>query len=151
MAMECHCKQDFIDDIFAVILIWGDDRFDSDKWNQFKEDVDDCGILKWNIKKLYLSVNYLDQTVQAVNGHFITKKYQKPINLYQYIIRPNFAHPPWTIKGMISSMIQKYFYQNTHRDDSSNVAMHFYKRLKTRGWVSATLEPTYIMCCHTQQ
>merc|ERR1712086_1230046 len=128
--MPLLCR--FIDDIFAVVLFGGDDGLTDDEWNKFKEDVDDYGILRWNVEEPSLKVDYLDLTIQLENGRFVTQTYQKPINLYQYLT-PNSAHPRWTIRGMITSMLRVYFYQNTHREDYWKIAMQLYKRLKTRG------------------
>ena len=43
-----------IDDIFAVVLIGGDDGLNTDEWNQFKEVVENCGILRWNVDEPFL-------------------------------------------------------------------------------------------------
>ena len=133
----------FIDDIFAVILVGGEDGLTPNEWTDFKKDLNSHGILRWTVREPSMSVDYLDLTITIENGNIVTKTYQKPINLYQYIT-PNSAHPPWMIKGIITSMLRNYFYQNTHRSDYWDVAMKFYTRLRERGWERKTLEPIFI-------
>ena len=133
----------FIDDIFIVALIGGEDGLRPSEWNDFKRDLNSHGMLRWTIKEPSMSVDYLDLTVTIENGIIATKTYQKPMNLYQYIT-PNSAHPPWMIKGVITSMLRNYFHQNTHRSDYWDIAMKFYTRLRERGWDRKTLEPIFI-------
>ena len=132
-----------IDDIFAVALDGGEDGLQPSEWNDFKKDLNSHGMLKWTVQESSMSANYLDLTVTIENGNVVTKTYQKPTNLYQYIT-PNSAHPPWMIKGIITSMLRTYFYQNTHRSDYWDIAMKFYTRLRERGWDRKTLEPIFI-------
>ena len=122
----------YVDDIFAAVLVGGDDGFTNDEWTEFKKDIDDFGILRWNVDEPSKSVDFLDLTVEIENGSFVTRTYQKPINLYQYIT-PNSAHPPWMIKGMVMSMLRNYYRQNSKREDYWDISMKFYHRLKARG------------------
>ena len=101
----------FIDGIFAVVLFGGDNGLSIDAWNKFKEDIDNYDILRRNVEEPLLKVGYLDLTNQLENGHFVTQTYQKPIHLYQYL-NPKLAHPRWTIRGMITSMLCIYFLPN---------------------------------------
>ena len=55
-------------------------------------DIDDYGILRCHVEELLLKVDYLDLAIQLDNGHFVSQKYQRPINLYHYL-NPNLAHP----------------------------------------------------------
>ena len=125
--------------MFAVILVGGTDGFTLEDLQDFKTDVNNYGLLKWDIGHPSKSVNYLDLTVTIVNGRIETKTYLKPLNLHQYI-PPNSAHPLWMIKGMIHSMVRTYFYQNTHRNDYWEVSMKFYRYMRERGWDRETLE-----------
>ena len=58
------------------------------------------GILTWEVDKPSKSVTYLDLTIEIDGNSFITRTYQKPYNLYQYI-SPNSPHPAGMIKGVI--------------------------------------------------
>ena len=88
--------------------------------------MNDCGILKWKIWKPSTSVNYLDLNVPIKNGALVTKIYQKPTSLYQYISSYS-ALPPWMMKGIVPSMLTTYYFQNTHKEDYWKVEMTFYK------------------------
>ena len=135
----------FIDDLFAVVLIGGNDGMSKVEWLQFKKDLDNFedSILTWDCDEPSTSVDFLDLTVEIKDGAFITRTYQKPMNLYQYIL-PNSAHPPGMIKGMIYSMLRQYYLQNSNLEDYWKIAMLFYNRLKDRGWPRSTLEPIFI-------
>ena len=87
----------FIDDMYAIVLIGGQTGLTASEWAEFKEDLDDFGLLTWEIEEPSHSVNFLDLTIEIRDGHFFTKTYQKPTNLYQYI-PPSSAHPPGMIK-----------------------------------------------------
>jgi hypothetical protein len=47
------------------------------------------------------TINYSDLIIQLENGSFLTKTYEKPINLYQYLT-PNSAHPQWMIRDVVA-------------------------------------------------
>jgi hypothetical protein len=133
----------YIDDIYAIALVGGEDGFSKEKWEIFKKDINDFGILKWNVEDPSFSVDFLDLTLKIEDGNIVSKTYQKPTNLYQYIC-PNSAHPPWMIGGIVFSMLKRYYHQNTHVEDYWRVAMSFYKRLKDRGWDRRTLETAFV-------
>ena len=48
------------------------------------------------------------------------------------------------IKSIISSMLSKYYRQNTDITDYWKITMDFYKYLKDRGWTRAALEPVFV-------
>jgi hypothetical protein len=133
----------YIDDIFCVVLIGGDDGMSKVEWQQFKTDLNDFGILTWDTDEPASSVSFLDLTIEIENGLFITTTYRKPMNLYQYI-PPHSAHPPGMIKGMIYGMLRTYYRQNSRREDYWKNAMQFYKLLKNRGWLRATIESIFV-------
>ena len=133
----------FVDDVFGIALVGGDDGLSEDDWSQFKNDIDDFGILTWDVEDPSKSTNFLDLTIEIKDGAFITRTYQKPISLFQYLT-PHSAHPPWIIKAMIHGLLRKYYYQNTNREDYWKIAMQLYKRLKARNWDQATLKPIFV-------
>ena len=133
----------YVDDIFAIAKMGGDDGLTSAEWNAFKKDLNNFGLLKWKVNEPSSIVNFLDITLKIENGKITSKTYQKPTNLYQYISR-NSAHPSWMISGIIYSMLKRYYQQNTCRDDYWKVAMAFYNHLKYRGWNRRTLEKYFV-------
>ena len=133
----------FVDDIFAIIKVGGQDGMTADEWKIFKNDINSFGILEWDIDEPSKQVDFLDLTLWIDGDKILTKTYQKPINLYQYIT-PTSAHPPGMIKGMIFGSLRRYFEQNSRTEDFWTIAMQLYHRLKARGWDRATLEPIFI-------
>ena len=94
-----------VDDIYVIVLVGGEDGISEEEWEKFKYDIDELEILKWNITDLSLSVDSLDLTLTIKHGNIVSKTYQKPLNLYQYIC-PNSAHPPWMLKRIIFSVLK---------------------------------------------
>ena len=72
----------YIDDLFAIILWRENDGFKNLEWSNFKEDMDDFGILRWEVNEPTDIVDHLDITLELKNQQITTKTYQKPINLY---------------------------------------------------------------------
>ena len=109
----------------------------------FQKDLNDFGLLKWKINEPSFTVNFLDLTLKIEAGKITSKTYQKPTNLYQYTSN-NSAHPARMIRGIIYSMLKRYYQQNTSEDDYWKVAMAFYNHLKYRGWNRKTLEKYFV-------
>ena len=120
----------FIDDIFGIWV--GNSTTD---WDNFCNDVNNFGILKWDIKQQRLSttVNFLDLTLTINNDTITSKTYQKEMNLYLYLPAAS-AHPQGCIKGTIYGLIRRYFNQNTYRKDYVHIVGLFYRRICARGW-----------------
>ena len=117
----------FIDDLFGILLMGGKNGMAESELNDFENDMNNFGILIWEVENPSKSVTYLDLTIEIDGNSFITRTYQKPYNLYQYI-SPNSAHPSGMIKGVIHSMLRQYYHQNSRKDDYWKIAILFYKR-----------------------
>ncbi|KAL7546969.1 hypothetical protein ACHAWF_010289 [Thalassiosira exigua] len=123
----------FID---AMIGIWiGNDA----SFHDFKQDVDNFGILTWEFEEPSKSVDFLDLTIAIEGSSLTTKTYQKAMNLYQYI-PPQSAHPPGMIKGIIFGLMRNYFLQNTRQLDYQDMAVKLFNRFVARGWDQATIK-----------
>ena len=72
----------YIDDILGI---WTGNL--TTDWKAFSEDVNQFGILKWDITDTIpsLSVNFLDMTLSIENGKFVSRTFQKKMNLHLYI------------------------------------------------------------------
>jgi len=62
----------FIDDIFIIWL-----RDSTDAWQNFCTDVNNFGILTWEIEEMSNTVNFLDLTLTINNGKVESKTFQK--------------------------------------------------------------------------
>jgi len=113
------------DDLIGVAIFGGSGGLIINEWNEFKLDMNDFGILKWDIEESLKQIEYLDLNIGIESRMFTFKTYQKPINLYQYIT-PNSAHPPGMIQGVVHSQLLQYFKQNSRREDYWKIAMSFY-------------------------
>ena len=93
----------FIDDILGI---WIGNT--TTEWESFRNEVDNFGILTWDIKqqKLTTSVNFLDLTLTIRGGTIISSTYQKAMNLYLYLHFAS-AHPQGCIKGTVHSLIRR--------------------------------------------
>lgn len=132
----------FIDDGLGIWVPLNDGH-DNEAWDQFKEDLDDFGQLRWDVNPLSKSVDFLDLTISIVEGRIETKTYQKPLNLYQYI-PPQSAHPPGMLRGLVLGNVGRYYIQNTHTKDYKNIVIEFYRRLRARGYNSEVLTPLFL-------
>ena len=122
----------FVVVIYGIILVGGKYGFSKGEWGSFKDNIDDFRILKWNVEDPSLSFSFLHLTLTTEDGNIVSKTYQKPLNLYQYTC-PNPAQPPWMLKGIVFSMLNRYYYQNRHLKDLWEIAMLLFKRLKDQG------------------
>ena len=124
----------FIDDIYGILKLGDDDGMSADELEQFESDLDDFGILTWDMEQPTNSVDFLDLTVTIDNGKVSTRTFRKERNLYQYL-SPLSNHPRGIIKGMIHGMLKQYFRQNSNREDYWKNAMLLHRYLRKRGCV----------------
>jgi hypothetical protein len=133
----------FIDDIFGIWV--GNDTTD---WTAFCNDIDNFGVLHWDIRtqQLSTSVNFLDLTLTIEGSRIVSRTYQKEMNLYLYI-PPASAHSRGCIKGTIYGLVLRYHAQNTYRKDYVFFVKLLYRRLLARGWESSFIRPLIIEAC----
>ena len=125
----------FIDDGFGA---WND-LDDPTAWDRFKDDVNDFGILKWDINAPCQEVVFLDITICINNENRIeTRTYSKPQNIYQYIPQRS-AHPLKVGRSIIFGKMQRYHLQNSKRKDFIEQVDLLYERMKARGWQHSLL------------
>jgi len=133
----------FIDDAIGIWLPTGDHNTDTQLWNEFKNDMDDFGKLRWKCEPLSTTVDFLDLTITITNNLKIeTKTFQKALNLYLYI-PPHSAHPPGVLKGLIIGNIGRFYKQNTHLSDYRKVVIEFYRHLLNRGYDPTIVRPLF--------
>ncbi len=89
-------------------------------------------------------VDFLDMTFTIEpDGSISTKTYQKPMNLYLYLM-PESSHPPGVFKGMIFGMIRRYWHQNTHTSDFRQMVKLLYERLRARSHSTSALRQWFL-------
>ena len=132
----------FIDDIFGIWIPASVPNIQTD-FESFKATTNNFGILKWEFEELSTSVNFLDLTISIENNKIVTRTYQKPINLYQYIM-PQSCHPPGMAKGIITSLLRNYYRQNTKTTDYEIMAKHLFYQWVARGWTRTAMR-NYIL------
>ena len=120
-----------LDNIFGV---WVGE--DVERWEHYKENLNDFrpGKLEWETSPLLDSVDFLDLTINiGSNVQLKYNTYQKPYNLYLYI--PNrSAHPKGTIKSLVIGSIERYWRQNSRREDYQKIVAQLFQRLLARGF-----------------
>ena len=123
----------YIDDMIGIWL--GDDT----TWENFKRDTNNFGILTWDFEEPSHTVNFLDLTISIENCRIVTRTYQKPMNLYQYI-PPHSNHPPNMIKGIIYGLVSTFYRQNTKTEDYHDIVLKTFHRFVARGWSKSTIK-----------
>ena len=104
----------FIDDIIGI---WIGNH--TDEWEAYQADLNNFGILTWEVGPFSREVDFLDLTLRIEDGRIVSKTFQKPLNLYLYL-PPSSSHPlaasraqstvlldgtmPRTPSGMITSI-----------------------------------------------
>jgi len=122
-----YCR--FIDDIFGIWIGNPNGLY----FNQFIEYTNNFGLLKWDFSTPSKSVDFLDLTIFIEDGRLLTKTFQKPMNLYQYI-SPSSNHPPKMIVGILYSLLRTYKLQNSREEDYLDVTCRLHQRHVARGW-----------------
>ena len=117
--------------------LWKDDENHDDgiitRYNNFKHDLNNFGVLKWEAEDLGNSANFLDITITLSGGSISTKTFQKALNKYQYI-PPYSSHPKRMTRGIIYGLMRTYYLQNTASSDYKRIATLLFERHVERGW-----------------
>ena len=117
----------FINDIFGV---W---TGTTTQWKTFCTDVNNFGILRWEIETPTTAVTFLDLSLSITGNKIVSKTFQKPENLFLYLPASS-AHPQGCIKGTVYSLINRYYRHNTNRKDYIFYVAELYRHLLNRGW-----------------
>jgi hypothetical protein len=123
-----YCRQ--IDDIFGV---WVHDPENPTAWSDFKVDLQQQCRLDWEIEELGTMSNFLDLTLTLKDRAIVTKTYQKPMNLFLYILEHS-VHPPGLLQSLIFGLLQTYLIQNSSIDDFILMGKLLFERITARGY-----------------
>ena len=102
------------------------------------------GDLTWEVDPPERSMNFLDLTVQLEpDGSISTSTYIKPMNLHLYI-PPRSAHPKGVLKSLIFGNLNRFWIQNSDRNEYIKTAKQFHGHLTTRGYTPEELQPLFL-------
>ena len=101
------------------------------------------GDLQWEVDPPGRTINFLDLTVTLEpDGTITTSTFIKPMNLHLYI-PPKSAHPPGVLKSLIYGNLQRFWTQNTNKEDYISHTSAFFQHLLHRGYDPETLAPIF--------
>ena len=134
----------FIDDCFYIWKLNGDTSTSIQIYNNFKQEMNDYGLLRWTHSPLNHKTTFLDLTISysPTKKHLTFQTFQKPENLYLYLT-PNSSHPPGVLKSLIFGLLRKYKIQNTHESDFRQMLSKLFTRLLARGHTQESLLPIF--------
>ena len=132
----------WIDDIFAIwccneCKCWRNCWH----WEEFQKSLP-FGKLTWDTTEPAKSAVFLDLNISIEGGRIVTTTYQKPLNLYLYIV-PSSNHSPKQIKAIIFQLMKRYRLQNTRYSDYVKFTMLLYRRHLARGHLPKDVWPYF--------
>lgn len=131
----------YLDDVFCVFK---QDKSDPSAFDRFIGLLHEIPGLKWSFETSESKAVFLDLEIYRSDKSqtYMTRTYQKSLNLYQYPVFQS-AHPPGVHSGMIYGLLQKYHFQNSDRKDFVRLANLLFQRLLVRGFRCKTLKPIF--------
>lgn len=126
--------------IDEVLGIWVDTE--EKAWDQFKEQLNNFGSLKWNIEHLCTSKTFLDLHITIKEDPITTTTYQKLVKLYLYI-PPLTAHLLSCFKGFRMGKLQCYWHQNSITEDFTRITSLFIEHLLQREHLLHQITPFF--------
>ena len=135
------CMVRWIDDIFGI---WCCNECKSRNCRHWKEFVNSLpfGKLQWDTAEPSKSAVFLDLNISIEGKRIITRTYQKPMNLYLYLV-PSSNHPPKQIKAIIFQLMKRYRLQNTYYSDYIKYSLLLYRRHLARGHLPDDIWPYF--------
>ncbi|EJK55413.1 hypothetical protein THAOC_24858 [Thalassiosira oceanica] len=88
----------FVDDVFGIWIPYDDPEIDEQLWASFVNIVNSFHDMEWTFSRRSTRVEFMDLGIELHNGSVVTRVYEKPLALYQYI--PHSAHPPGCRAGL---------------------------------------------------
>ncbi len=118
-------------------------RVSTENLSEYLTDLLQFGDLQWEVDPPRNTINFLDLTVTIEgDGTITTSTFIKPMNLHLYI-PPKSAHPPGVLKSLIYGNLQRFWLQNTNREDYVSHTSAFFTHLLNRGYDPETLTPIF--------
>ena len=88
------------------------------------------------------SVNFLDLTLELVDGRLVSRTYEKPLNLHLYIPRHS-SHPASMLKSLVCGQLRRCWLQNSKQSDFKKYVKSFRRHLLARGYKADTLDELF--------
>jgi hypothetical protein len=134
---ELQFYKRYIDDVIGIWIPKTDS--DNQRWQEFQQDMNNFGQLRWDFSSRQLTINFLDLTL-TINkkGIITTKIYEKAENLYLYLPATS-CRPFNNIKGLIYGMVYRTIRLTSSRDDQTRELQNLVKRLTARGYQQSLL------------
>lgn len=132
----------FVDDVFGIWIPHDDPTIDEQLWASFVSLVNNFHGMEWTFSRRSTRVEFMDLDIELSNGSVITRVYEKPLALYQYI-PPHSAHPPGCRAGLVIGQVLRYYQLSTRESDAQDQMREFYKRLRARGHRREELLPLF--------
>ncbi len=131
----------YIDD---VIGIWhcANANLDRRMWQNFQDDLDKFGQLRWEVSQRSNTAIFLDLQLTIKNRRVTYTLYEKPLNLHMYL-PPHSAHPPGVLRGLVFGMIYRLHRLNSETDTIDDQISTFFNRLLMRGYQESFLRPIF--------
>lgn len=132
----------FVDDVFGIWIPHHDPTIDEQLWASFVNIVNGFHNMEWTFSRRSTRVEFMDLDIELHNGSVITRVYEKPLALFQYI-PPHSAHPPGCRAGLVIGQVLRYYQLSTRESDAQDQMREFYKRLRARGHTRDELLPLF--------
>ncbi|MGA0808888.1 MAG: hypothetical protein ACO3PI_07545, partial [Burkholderiaceae bacterium] len=132
----------FIDDIFGIWLMDPDPTLNQERWNGFKQAMQEWNGLEWVFSDLQGSVNFMDLTITIRGPTLHTTLFEKAQNLYLYL-PPHSSHPKGVFTGLIFGKILRIRRLCTDKADADAKVVEFLHQLLARGHTRNSLQPLF--------
>ena len=132
----------YIDDGFGI-WNWTGTQECVEAWEDFQEEMDSFGRLRWEFSALSKSVTMLDTTLSIVNGRVESTLFEKDLNLYLYL-PPHSCHSPGTLRGLIAGGLFRILKLTSNITKRKGQAQLFFNRLIARGHNTSYVYPIFM-------
>lgn len=131
----------FIDDGLGIWLHDPDPAIDDENWREFQAAVNSGG-LTWTFTKRAKTVDFMDLTLEIVNGKIETTLFTKPMCLHLYL-PPSSCHAPGVNTGTVYGNVLRIYQLCSRPADIEQKLIDFYGHLLDRGHTHDRLRPLF--------
>lgn len=133
----------YIDDVLGIWICNKNPELNATIWKKVTKDINNFGILEWDISDPLSNVDFLDLTINILPNQIIsTDLIKKPINLHLFLNTLS-CHPLHCIKGTIIGMITWYTNIITDKKRFKEALQKFFFRLTRIGYPEKLLNKLF--------